>query len=201
MKSTLFPPKNVMRRFTSPSEYAVFLNRTINTLDDADNTVTAYSASANPYGVMYEASGKESLKAVGLMALDMYQQYEIEVYVNPASEDGNITFTSQDKPVLEQKVSAISGGYHTFPLDKAIELEKGDSFLILVKPVTEGKLVFEASEDTMSDANYDEWQNFTGNVHNNYKASGCSYYISDDGQSLVQQQDKDFFVKGYTCDR
>ena len=180
---------------------AGFLNRTINTLEDSDNTVTAYSAAANPYGVMYKAVGKESLKAVGMMAIDMYQQYEIEVYVNPASEDGNITFTSQDQPALEQKVSAVSGGYHTFELEKAVDLEAGDTFLILVKPATEGRLVFESSEDTTSDGNYDEWQNFTGNVHNKYTASGCSYYISDDGLSMVQQQDKDFFVKGYTCDR
>ena len=178
-----------------------FINRLISTLDDAENTVTAYTASANPYGVMYEAQGKETLKAVGLMAIDMYQQYEIEVYVNPGEEDGSIAFTTQDKPVLEQKVSAVSGGFHTFELDKAIDLEKGDRFLILVKPETEGRLVFEAAEDTIGYANYDEWQNLTGNVHNNYTASGCSYYISDDGLSMIRQDDKDFFIKGYTCDR
>ncbi len=180
---------------------AGFLNRTISTLDDSLNTVSAYSDAANPYGVMYEAQGKETLKAVGLMALDMYQQYDLEIYVNPSVENGNITFTTQDEPALWQKVSAVSGGFHTFPLEKAVDLEKGDTFLILVKPATDGRLVYEAAEDTISDANYDEWQNLTGNIHNNYTASGCSYYISDDGLSMVQQDDKDFFVKGYTCDR
>lgn len=178
---------------------AGFINRTISTLDDSFNTVSAYSSSANPYAVKYEAQGSETLEAVGLMAIDMYQQYDIEVYVNPKEENGSFTFTTENQPVLAQKVSAVSGGYHTFPLDKAIDLEKGDTFLILVKPETEGRLVFEAAEDTISDANYDEWQNLTGNIHNNYTASGCSYYVSDDGLSLVKQDDKDFFVKGYTC--
>ena len=75
---------------------------------------------------------------------------------------------------------------------------EGDTFFVLVKPVTEGRLVFEQAGEMTGEANYDEWHNLTGNIHNSYSASGCSYYISDDGKSMVRQDDKDFFIKAYT---
>ena len=176
---------------------AAFLNKLISTFEDEENTVTSLSASSNPYGMVYEAASDESLQAVGFMNLDLYQQYELMIYLNPTQEDGKISFENSE-PALTQKISAISGGFHTFPLEKALDLNKGDTFLILIKPATKGRLVYEASEDSTGYANYDEWQNFTGNIHTNYEASGCSYYISDDGLSLVRQKDKDFFVKAYT---
>ena len=179
---------------------AAFYNTLISTLDDSENYVTAFSASSNPYGVLYEAYSDEQLKAVGFMGLDLYQQYEVDIYVNPTDNDGDISFEN-DMPVLTQKISSISGGFHTYELDKAIELQKGDSFFILIKPFTKGRLVYENGGESIGYANFDEWQNFTGNIRTYYTASGRSFYISDDGKSMVKQQDKDFFVKAYTVNR
>ncbi len=182
-------------------QVAGYFTNLVSTLDDALNNVRALTESSNPYGVMYEAAGNETLKAIGFMSLDLYQQYELEVYLNPDEEDGKVAFTTDDEPAVSRKISSISGGYHTFELDKEIDLSKGDKFFILIKPVTEGRLVYEESEDMVGEANYDEWQNLTGNIHNNYEASGMSYYIADDGASMVKQTDKDFFVKAYTVNR
>jgi C1A family cysteine protease len=181
-------------------QVAGFITNTISTLDDSQNTVVAYSASSNPYGMLYTAQGNESLKAVGLMGLDQYQQYEISVYVGVEAEGDEISFAGKE-PVASQKVSAISGGYHTFPLDKAVELQKGDNFFVMIKPYTSGRLVFEEAGDFAGDPNYDEWKNLTGNIHNSYSASGLSFYVSDDGNSMVRQNDKDFLVKAYTVNK
>ncbi len=177
---------------------AGYLSKIESCLDDSLNTVSAFSASSNPYGMMYKADSDETLKAIGLMSIDMYQQYDVDIYVNPEDDDESISFESQQVPDLTQKISAISGGYHTFELDEPLELSEGDEFLILIKPSTMGRLVFEEQGEAVSASNYDEWHNLTGNIHNNYKASGASYYISDDGKSIVRQDDKDFFVKAYT---
>ena len=132
------------------------------------------------------------------MALETYQQYEVEVFLNPESDENGIVISSLPEPVYSQKISAISGGYHTFEFDDAIELNANDRFFIVVKPYTKGRLLFEKAGDYVSDANYDEWNELLGGVHNHYEASGESYYISDDGQHMVSEADKDFFVKAYT---
>ncbi len=179
-------------------QVAGFLTHVTSTLDDALNNVNTYSSAKNPYGILYEAAGHENLKAVGVMSLDMYQQYEIEVYINPDKEGDNIKLPSSEKADFIQKVSAISGGYHTFELEKEIELQEGDEFFVLIRPVTKGRLIFELQEDFVSAPNYDEWNNLTGCFNNSYKSSGRSYYISDDGTVMEKQTDKDFFVKAYT---
>lgn len=179
-------------------QVAGFLTKVVSCLEDNLNTVTAYTDSANPYGVLYTASGNQELEAVGFMNLDTYQQYEMCIFVNPRVEDEKIVGLDCDKADRQQKISSISGGYHTFELEKPLELNEGDSFLILIKPVTAGKLIYEKAMDVTGDPNYDEWNNLTGNIHNNYEASGFSYYISDDGKSMEVQKDKDFFIKAYT---
>lgn len=180
---------------------AGFLTNTVSCLDDSENMMRAYSNSSNPYGMLYEATGSQTLKAIGLMSIDLYQQYELDIYVNPGEADGNITFNDQNMPAVSQKISSISAGYHTFELDDEVSLEKGDKFFILIRPATKGRLPFEEAEDMMGEPNYDEWRNLVGSIHNNYEASGNSYYISDDGLSMVRQDDKDFFVKAYTVDK
>lgn len=181
-------------------QVAGFLTQVDSSLDDAKNSVYAYTSSANPYGTLYEAASSETLKAIGVMAIDSYQQYQICIYVNPVvnSVDGSISLNDVVTPTYCQKVSAISGGFHTFTLEKEIQLSKGDVFFVVVNPYTSGRLVYEKAMDYTSAANYDEWKNLTGNVHNNYEASGRSYYISLDGQKMESQSDKDFFVKAYT---
>lgn len=180
---------------------AGFLTYVASTLEDSENYVTAYSPSTNTYGMLYRAAGDENLKAIGLMALETYQQYQFDIYVNPAKNGDDINFSLLGEPALSMKGSAISGGYHTFELDKDIQLNKDDEFLVLIRPVTAGRLIYEAAVDSVSAPNYDEWKNLTGNVHNCYQASGCSYYVADDGTCVTRQDDKDFFVKAYTVNR
>ncbi|MBP3814083.1 MAG: hypothetical protein ILA12_05465, partial [Butyrivibrio sp.] len=118
---------------------AGFLTNTVSCLDDSENMMRAYSNAKNPYGMLYETTGNQDLKAVGLMSIDLYQQYELDIYVNPDVTDGNITFNDQTVPAISQKISAISAGYHTFELDDDVPLEKGDKFFILIRPVTSGR--------------------------------------------------------------
>lgn len=177
---------------------AGFITNLVDTLDDDNNYVYALTGSNNPYGMMYRAEGEEKLEAIGLMAIDSYQQYEVEIYLNPESDDAGIAISKLKEPSCTQKISAISGGYHTFELDNSINLEAGDRFFVLIKPYSNGRLVFEKAADYVSSANYDEWNNLTGNIHNHYEASGASYYISDDGKMMEKQDDKDFYVKAYT---
>ncbi len=179
-------------------QVAGYIGQTVSTLDDNKNFVVALSESNNPYGVLFEANGEEYLNAVGLMALDTYQQYVLNIYINPQADGEQISFSSLSEPDHTQKISAISGGYHTFELDKELELHDGDSFFVMLFPVTAGKLVYEEATDSVSESNYDEWNNLTGNFHNHYTASERSYYIGDDGTCMEVQNDKDFFVKAYT---
>ncbi len=177
---------------------AGFLTYVTSALEDSENYVTAYSEAQNPYGMLYTVVSDETLRAIGLMALDCYQQYEIEVYLNPEHAENSIKLSELKKPMASFKASSISGGFHTFSLESDLSLAAGDEFFILVNPVTSGRLAFESSVDNISKPNYDEWDNLTGNIHNNYTASGLSYYISEDGKELLSQDDKDFFIKAYT---
>ncbi|RKM57607.1 hypothetical protein D6855_13770 [Butyrivibrio sp. CB08] len=180
---------------------AGFLTNAVSCLDDSENMMRAYSSSTNPYGMLYEATGTQELKAVGLMSIDLYQQYDLDIYINPDVSDDGITFDGQDVPAVSQKISSISAGYHTYELDKTVNLYKGDKFFILIRPASAGRLPFEEAEDMMGEPNYDEWHNLVGSIHNKYEASGNSYYIADDGASMVRQDDKDFFVKAYTVNK
>ena len=175
-----------------------FIDNVVSSFDDSLNYATAFTASKNPYAVMYKAESDEKLKAVGFMSIDSYQQSKIEVYVNPQVSGDTIKFDELTEPANTTYASSISGGYHTYELSKPLEVNAGDSFLVLVRPLSSGRLIYEKSDDFTGEANYDEWDNLTGNVHNSYAASGCSYYISEDGLSLTVQKDKDFFIKAYT---
>ena len=184
---------------------AGFLTYVVSSLQDDENYVTSYSKSSNPYGIMYSARSDEELKAIGIMGLETYQQYDISIYINPKVEGmtdySAIEIDELSEAVTTFKVAAISGGYHTFELEEPLELAAGDEFFVVIDPVTKGRLAFENQADNISKPNYDEWNNLTGNIHNHYSASGCSYYISEDGTAFIRQQDKDFFVKAYTNDR
>ena len=93
---------------------AGFLTYMVSTLEDSDNYVTAYSDSRNAYGMLYKAQGDEKIKAIGLMGIDTYQQYEFEIYVNPENDGETILLDNLGKADLSMQASAISGGYHTF---------------------------------------------------------------------------------------
>ena len=197
-------------------QVAAFLTNLSNALDDSQNTVFAYNRSEKPYAVLYEAQEDELLKAVGLMSIDCYGQYELEIYKNVEITDGKIELDKLKEPSHKQKISAVSAGFHTFALDmqddedkdaktdaeaeteSGIDVKKGENFLVVIKPAHAERLVFEAAADNISDKNYDEWKNLTGSFDNNYSASGNSFYLSDDGTALESSSDKDFFIKAYT---
>ena len=190
--------KNDERYYDNNYQVGGFITNEISALEDTKNTVTAYTDSSNPYGVLYTSIGDEELDAIGLMSLDAYRQYEVSIFLNPVEGDGELSLKDLGKPVLTQKISSVSGGFHTYDLDEKIDLKAGDNFFILIKPHTPGKLAFETAGDVTYEKNYDEWNNLTGNIHNSNSASGKSYYISDDGKALNCQKDKDFFIKAYT---
>ena len=175
-----------------------FIDNVVSSFDDSLNYATAFTESKNPYAVMYKAESDEVLKAVGFLNIDSYQQAKIEVYVNPQATADALEFDVLTEPDNTTYASSISGGYHTYELSEPVELKAGDSFLVLIRPRSYGRLIYEHSDDFTGEANYDEWDNLTGNIHNSYKASGCSYYISEDGLSMTAQKDKDFFIKAYT---
>ncbi len=195
-------------------QVAGFLTNVESALKDSLNSVFAYNNSDAPYAVLYEAKDDEILKAIGFMSLDCYGQYEIQIYKNVDVTDALIDLAKLKDPDHSQKVSAITAGYHTYPLtgdkeneksdtediqeETGIELCKGDNFLVVIKPDHGERLVFEAAADNVSGKNYDEWNNLTGSFDNNYSASGLSFYPSKEGTALESQQDKDFFIKAYT---
>lgn len=208
--------KDSDRWYDNNYQAAGFISYVESGMYDDENYVTAFSPSVNLYGMLYLADKDELLKAIGLFSMETYQQYEFFIYLNPEKTEMSIDqegkettdkagyridFERLKSPEKTFKASAIGGGYHTFELPEEITLNKGDEFLILVKPRTEGRLAFESEIDSVSAPSYDEWDYLMGNVHNHYEASGCSYYIADDGTALVSQQDKDFFVKAYTNNR
>ncbi|MBO6242857.1 MAG: hypothetical protein J6O61_18825 [Butyrivibrio sp.] len=189
------------RWYDNNYQAAGFITNLVDAIEDEKNYIYALTSAGNPYGMMYEAKGDEELKAIGLMALETYQQYEVEVFVNPKSDEKGIDLSLLQEPDYSQKMSSISGGYHTFEFDDPVELNENDKFFILIKPYTKGRLVFEKADDYVSESNYDEWNDLLGAVHNHYEASGKSYYISDDGMYMEIETDKDFFVKAYTNNR
>ena len=93
-------------------QVAAFLTNLSNALDDSQNTVFAYNRSEKPYAVLYEAQEDELLKAVGLMSIDCYGQYELEIYKNVEITDGKIELDKLKEPSHKQKISAVSAGFH-----------------------------------------------------------------------------------------
>ncbi|MCR4763244.1 MAG: hypothetical protein K5696_06920 [Lachnospiraceae bacterium] len=180
-------------------QVAGLLTHVTDMMIDQNNVIYAYSASQNPYGVLYTAESAETLAAVSLLAMETENEYSIEIYQNPAMRpDGGFDPTLLESPTLVQSVRSACGGYHTYPLNQELPLAAGDRFLVLVRPLKPSKTVYEKAMTSTGDANTDSEFGYVGNVFTQAQASGLSFYPAEDGSGLVAQGDKDFFVKAFT---
>jgi len=179
-----------------------FITYTVSALEDKLNLVYAESDNSNPYGVLYNVEdGNETVRAVGIWSLETNTSYEIRIYKNPEVQNGKISFDSLGNPDAIQTAAAATGGFHTFALDTEVDVDVDDTFLCLVIPMQDGKLVYEKAMNKTGESNYDEWNHLTGNIHTQNTASGKSYYLNKDGDGLEVQTDRDFSVKVYTDNR
>ncbi|MCR5101382.1 MAG: hypothetical protein K6B41_08510, partial [Butyrivibrio sp.] len=159
-----------------------FITNTVSALEDKKNIVYAEEANTNPYGVLYDVEdGAEVIKAVGLWSMETGQSFEVRIYKNPEVKDNKIFFDELEDAASTSVVKAATAGFHTFMLEDEVSMAKGDSFLCMVIPLNEGKLLYEKEIDFTGDANYDEWNNLTGNIHTHNTASKRSFYLSEDG--------------------
>ena len=167
---------------------------------DQNNYVYALTASQNPYGVLYTAQGDETLCAVSLFSLETENTYDVQIYLDPPrDESGRISAqTITDNAVHTQNVASASGGMHTYILNQEIQLSAGQEFFVLITPKQDSKLVYERAMTATGDANYDEDNNYIGNVYTETAASGRSYFPAIDGSAMEIQADRDFFIKAYT---
>ncbi len=169
-------------------------------IDDEANLVYAYEDNNYPYATVYEAYSEEVLKAISIFTMETGNEYEIYVY-NDIDATDKIDFSKLDDPIIKMDVSIASGGFHTIPLEKEIELSKGENFMVMVVPSEGYDLIYEKTMDVTEHENYDYWGNYIGSIRTVNTASGRSYYINADGTGLEKQEDKDFVVKAYTVDR
>ena len=167
---------------------------------DQNNYVYALTASQNPYGVLYTAQGDETLCAVSLFSLETENTYDVQIYLDPPrDESGRISAqTITDNAVHTQNVASASGGMHTYILNQEIQLSAGQEFFVLITPKQDSKLVYERAMTATGDANYDEDNNYIGNVYTETAASGRSYFPAIDGSAMEIQVDRDFFIKAFT---
>ncbi len=94
----------------------------------------------------FVADSDESLEAVGFYTLDVNVDYEIRIYRNLA--DGAAPNTGD--LVLTQSGSEIYAGFHTVELSKAVSLNKGERYAVVVTLCKEGKYVNVAFDRTTS---------------------------------------------------
>ncbi|MCR4902581.1 MAG: hypothetical protein K6A23_06965, partial [Butyrivibrio sp.] len=167
---------------------------------DSKNKVYSYDECIYPYGVIFEATGTEELKAVSFISAETDREVEISVYKNIEVKD-NISFEEMGEPLQIINTRFVTGGFHTVELDKAIELSAGDNFFVVITPVNPGKIIYEKAMDSTADDNYDYWGNYLGSIRTVNTASGRSYFLSEDGFGLTKQEDKDFAIKAYTNDK
>ncbi len=104
------------------------------------------------------------------------------------------------EPLITMDCNYITGGYHTFSLDKTIDIHSDEEYLIVISPGKESKLIYEKEMDYITDRHYDDWKHNLGRIHTHNTASGNSFLESSEGNAFISQNDKDFFIKVYTRD-
>ncbi|MBE5844052.1 MAG: hypothetical protein E7302_07685 [Butyrivibrio sp.] len=192
-------------------QYAGFLTHVRDAIVDRDNCVYMLDDNKKSYCIDITVRDKEELCAVGLFSMAVDMDYKIDVYnindIEPGEyvEEGNenekidyFDIKKLGEPLISQDFHAITGGYHTFEFDQALEMNKGDELLIVVTPQNEEKLVFEKAMDYTDKTNYDEWQHNLGAIHTLNTCSMHCYFQDESGEYFIRQRDKDFFVKAYT---
>ena len=185
-------------------QYAGFMTHTTDAIVDNKNVVYAYEDNCASYGALYKSQGDEKLSAVGMFISKTNSDFLLDIYVVPKNintDNDYLLLQVLGEPKLTMSIGALTGGYHTFKLDEAIDLNKGDRFIVLIKPGTPQKLIYEKAMDVTGEVNYDEWKHDLGAIHTHYEASGHCFLIDESGKYLVKQKDKDFFVKAYTINK
>lgn len=180
-------------------QHAGFITHMTDAIVDQKNVVYAYEDSDAVYGALYEAGGHESLKAVGFFSMATDMDYEAFVYSLDDQNADEIWVGGLGEPVSSTKCHFITGGYHTIPLEAETEVKKGDRFLVVIRPDSKAKLLYEKAMDSTAEINYDDWKHDLGAIHTHNEASGMSFLSDETGEYLLKQTDKDFFIKAYTC--
>ena len=178
-------------------QYAGFITHVSDPMVDRENVVYMYDPNVAWYGIRITPTENEVLSAVGYFAMGTNSDDTVEIYEVEGDKD-DYYFEEIGEPVATQSCRALTGGYHTFPLDNPVDIIPGKEYLIVVKPGKRMALAYEKAMDTVSERHYDEWQHNLGLIHTVNTASRNSYLVSAQGEALLRQEDKDFFVKAYT---
>ena len=193
-------------------QYAGFLTHVKDAIVDRNNCAYMLEENSKSYGIKIQAESDEKLCAAGLFSMSTDMNYEISVFnVSGVSEHEysqglqgeSVTNTyynlkDLDNAIITEEFKTITGGYHTFEFTKTIDMEKGEEFLIVVKPLNKEKLVFEKEMDSTDELNYDEWKHNLGAIHTVNTCSEMCYLQDESGDLMIKQTDKDFFVKAYS---
>jgi len=92
-----------------------------------------YGTSTGWCANIFAAKSDDSLKAVSFYTTDSNCNYEIYVYTNVSSSP-----ISQVSPVASKSGTSSFAGYHTIPLNSAVQLKSGQKFSVILKLTTTG---------------------------------------------------------------
>ena len=177
-----------------------FITQVNDLIVDQRNLVYYLEEDDTPYAVWYTAESDELLRAVAFFSTRLNSSYELRIYqVGDDSILSEASFQEESlgTPVLTQQVSSETGGYQSYVLEHGVTLEAGQSFVVVVDPMQDEKLVFEKAMDMTAAPNIDEWSHELGGVHTSNTASLHSLLGTEDGM-LLRQSGRDFCIKAYT---
>ncbi len=187
--------------FDNNYQYAGFITHVTDPMEDQKNVVYMYDNNSKGYGIVISPQKGEEFCAVGYFSMSTNTSDIIEIYKMADNGKEYYYFEELGTPLVTMSCKAITAGYHTFSLEKPIDIISGEDYLVLVKPGNESKLVFEKAMDSTAEEHLDEWQHNMGAIHTVNTASGKSFLMSYDDLAVIRQSDKDFFVKAYTKEK
>ena len=145
---------------------------------------------------VYEAQGKETLKAVGFYSTDRHSSYEVYVVRQPGDEEAIKSGDGFRNRRLAASGNLDYAGFYTIPLEaepeEGLELEPGERFAVMVKLTTPDSVHPAAIE-------YD-----AGDGKTIVDISDGEGYISPDGVNFTRVEEKqkcNLCLKAYTTDR
>ena len=145
---------------------------------------------------VYEAQGKETLKAVGFYSTDRHSSYEVYVVRQPGDEEAIKSGDGFRNRRLAASGNLDYAGFYTIPLEaepeEGLELEPGERFAVMVKLTTPDSVHPAAIE-------YD-----AGDGKTIVDISDGEGYISPDGVNFTrveEEQKCNLCLKAYTTDR
>ncbi|WP_026525819.1 C1 family peptidase [Butyrivibrio sp. MB2005] len=190
-------------------QYAGFITHIMDPIVDQSNVVYMYDNNDIRYGICFSPESDERLSAVGYFSMttdtnDKVSVYELDKDNAPLenTDDGLefYDFNKLGEPIITMDCKSLTGGYHTFSLEQPVDIKADNSYLVVITPGQETKLIYEKAMDFTTDPHKDEWQHDLGAIHTLNTASGHSFMADSSGDAFVKQTDKDFFVKAYTIE-